>query len=316
MSSSTPRPVHAARRAVAHRAARGAPSPRRRPAPRSICGPCGPGRPTTTWPGAHGFVPERDLLQMRVALPLARRGRGGHPAPRHPARSCPAATRRRGWRPTTGPSPATPSRAGGRSTSSASAWRPTGSTSTGFLVADDPDGTGLIGSCWTKVHRDRHPVLGRDLRDRGRPAPPRAGLGALPHRGRPRVAWPDVACTVGMLYTDATNEAAVALYRSLGFTVDHVDRSYRRDPAVHADRRRRSADPPTGGRRHEPQLTPVPMARPTPKVTPAATTVTASCRRAETTGEPLGEARQHHADGERGHRAQDDREHDGQSSPR
>ena len=25
----------------------------------------------------------------------------------------------------------------------------------GFLVADDPDGPGLIGSCWTKIHRDR-----------------------------------------------------------------------------------------------------------------------------------------------------------------
>jgi ribosomal protein S18 acetylase RimI-like enzyme len=29
-----------------------------------------------------------------------------------------------------------------------------------------------------------------------------------------------------MLYVDAANTAAVSLYRSIGFTEDHVDRSY------------------------------------------------------------------------------------------
>ena len=103
----------------------------------------------------------------------------------------------------------------------------------GFLVADDPDGKGLIGSCWTKIHRDHRPVLGEiyviavDPRHHGHGwgrSLTVAGLESIARRGIP----------VGMLYADATNDAAVALYRSLGFTVDHTDRSYRHDPPAEA----------------------------------------------------------------------------------
>ncbi len=111
----------------------------------------------------------------------------------------------------------------------------------GFLLADDPDGPGLIGSCWTKIHRDRAPVLGEiyvisvDPRHHGE------GWGRSLTVAGPRMAG-TAGVTNGMLYTDATNEAAVSLYRSLGFTVDHVDRSYRRATGgvgtpPHAERR-------------------------------------------------------------------------------
>ena len=48
----------------------GAPCARRRPDPRSTSGSCRPRPPTTNVPAPMGFVPERDLLQMRVPLPL------------------------------------------------------------------------------------------------------------------------------------------------------------------------------------------------------------------------------------------------------
>ena len=178
--------------------------------------------------GAEGFVPERDLLQMRVVLPLPDDVL---------AATRPLATR-----------PFSPGRDEGpwvETNNRAFAGHPEQGAWTvadlqermaadwveldGFLVADDPDGPGLIGACWTKIHRDRTPPLGEiyvidvDPRHHGQ------GWGrSLTVAGLEYLAATGI--TVGMLYTDASNVAAVALYRSLGFTVDHVDRSYRRDP--------------------------------------------------------------------------------------
>lgn len=178
----------------------------------------------------EGFVPERDLLQMRVPLPLP---------PAVVAATRPLATRPFQPGRDEGPWVDTNNRAfaghpeqGDWSVAQlrermAADWVDLD----GFLVADDPEGPGLLGACWTKVHRDRTPVLGEiyvidvDPRRHGQGwgrSLTVAGLESLARRG----------ITVGMLYTDAANAAAVALYRSLGFTVDHVDRSYRRDPAA------------------------------------------------------------------------------------
>ena len=178
---------------------------------------------------ALDFVPERDLLQMRIALPLDE--------------NVVAATRPLATRPF---QPGRDEDAWVRMNNRAFAGHPEQGGWTveqlrarlaadwvdldGFLVADDPDGEGLLGACWTKVHHDRTPVLGEiyviavDPRHHGEGwgrSLTVAGLESLARRG----------VTVGMLYTDATNMAAIALYRSFGFTVDHVDRSYRRDPS-------------------------------------------------------------------------------------
>ena len=67
------------------------------------------------------------------------------------------------------------------------------------MISVDPDFRGL--------------GLGRDL--------VLAGLDHLSSRG----------ITVGMLYVDADNTAAVGLYRKLGFEIDHTDRAYVTDIA-------------------------------------------------------------------------------------
>jgi mycothiol synthase len=176
-----------------------------------------------------GFTPERDLLQMRVPLPLD---------PKVVEASKPLPTRpfvpgrdEQAWVESNNRAFEGHPEQGGWTVEQlrerlAAGWIDLD----GFLVADAPDGAGFIGSCWTKIHRDHEPVLGEIYVISVDPRFHRLGWGrSLTVEGLEWLARQGVP--VGMLYTDASNETAVALYRKLGFSIDHVDRSYRRPPA-------------------------------------------------------------------------------------
>lgn len=95
----------------------------------------------------------------------------------------------------------------------------------GFLLAVD-DGDRLLGFHWTKVHSDREPigevyVLGVDPSAHGRGLGVALTLAGLHHlRGR--------GLREAMLYVEADNTAAVAMYRKLGFTDWDTDVAYLR----------------------------------------------------------------------------------------
>jgi mycothiol synthase len=198
----------------------------------------------------HGFAPERDLLQMRVPLPLPEAVRAGaRPVQTRPFRP---GRDEEGWLDVNNRAFAGHPEQGGWTLAQlrerlAADWVDLD----GFLMADAaPNGLrdgadgaadpGLLGSCWTKVHRTTRPVLGEiyvisvDLEHHSQgwgQALTVAGLDWLAAQG----------ITHGMLYTDAANAAAVTLYHALGFTDHHVDRAYLR-PAAAADPASATAD--------------------------------------------------------------------------
>jgi mycothiol synthase len=176
---------------------------------------------------AHGFEVERNLIQMLCPLPLPdqRRRLDGAPAirtrPFRPGRD------EEGWLTANNRAFATHPEQGhwDLATLVAREKEPWFDPE-GFLILEE-DGE-VAGSCWTKVHDEGDPpmgeiyVIGVDPKFHGRGwgrALTEAGLDWLAGRG----------LTVGMLYVDADNVAAVSMYRSMGFVDAHVDRAYIRE---------------------------------------------------------------------------------------
>lgn len=91
----------------------------------------------------------------------------------------------------------------------------------GFLVTE-LDGR-LAGFCWTKVHRDHDPAIGEIFVIAVDPDIHQRGLGRfLAVAGLDWLAGQGI--TVAMLYVEADNTPARALYDSLGFTVHQAKR--------------------------------------------------------------------------------------------
>ncbi len=174
----------------------------------------------------HGFRPERELIQMRCRLPLP--ARAGTPPVDHrpppPTRSFRPGVDEAAWLIANNRSFASHPEQGHWDLDTLlereqEAWF----DPEGFLVLE-VEGR-IAGSCWTKVHAHATPPMGEiyvigvdpDFHGRGWGRDlTQAGLDWLAGQG----------LSVGMLYVDGANRTAVNLYRSMGFSEDHVDRSY------------------------------------------------------------------------------------------
>jgi mycothiol synthase len=99
----------------------------------------------------------------------------------------------------------------------------------GFLLAVDPADDRLLGFHWTKVHPPEgdEPAIGEIYVLGVDPGGHRRGLGAaLSIAGLRHLAG--LGLSDALLYVDESNEAAVALYRRLGFDIYSTDVMYSR----------------------------------------------------------------------------------------
>jgi mycothiol synthase len=172
---------------------------------------------------AHGLQIERNLIQMRCRLPVdaSSTTRSGVPVP---TRSFRPGVDEAAWLATNNRAFAGhPEQGRWEMTTLLEREQEPWFDPMGFLVVEQ--GGRIAGSCWTKIHADTDPPIGEiyvigvdpDFHGRGwGRALTLAGLDWLAGAGM----------SVGMLYVDADNTAAVSLYRSIGFVEDHVDRAY------------------------------------------------------------------------------------------
>jgi mycothiol synthase len=163
-----------------------------------------------------GLVLTRTLLQMRRSLPVppGDRGPSGAPVPLRAFRPgvdddawLAVNNRAFAWH---------PEQSGWTGAELAERMTEPWFRADGFLVHDGPAGA-IDGFCWTKIHADHDPPLGEIYVIGVDPDAHGRGLGrALTLGGLDWLA--DHGLTIGMLYVEADNDAAVGLYRDLGFT--------------------------------------------------------------------------------------------------
>ncbi len=168
--------------------------------------------------GRGGFVPYRDLWQMRVELPTPPSDLPVRPFEPSDADALIAVNRRTfSWHPEQGDLTRT-----GFDEQRAEAWF----DPAGLLVHEVGDE--MVGFCWTKVHGDTDPPMGEIYVIGVDPAHQGRGIGGrLTRAGLDHLAAAGLG--VGMLYVESDNAAAVRVYERIGFRHHHTDRAYRRD---------------------------------------------------------------------------------------